>query len=111
MTTHTVENLKTHINAMDMFSHSAFTKIKAIAKLARHALETPNGVNDLQSLGYALETIESAADMCMNDINFEAEKSGQNYCDDAARLRFSAQCNAQRSIEKKAVARALAGRV
>jgi hypothetical protein len=109
MTQHTVESLKAHINTMDMFSQVAFTRIRAAARLALHALETPSGVNDLQSLGYALQAIADDAATGMNDINCEAERAGGHFCDDVARRRLSVQCQAQRSIEEKAVARALDG--
>ncbi len=110
MTQHTIESLQAHINNMDAMSQAAFTKIKAIAKLALYALETPNGVKDLESLGSALEDIAVNADMGMNDVNVEAELAGANFTDDAAHRRLSMQCDARRKIETLAASKALEGR-
>ena len=78
-TTQTIQELGEAIRLIDCFSQDGFSKISAIAKLARRSLEAPEGHQHIGDIFSALEVIANTADDYQNSINYEAESTGFNY--------------------------------
>ena len=78
-TTQTIAKLGETINLLDCLAQDGFSKISAIAKLARRSLETPEGHQHIGDIFSALEAIAHTADEYENSINYEAESAGFNY--------------------------------
>lgn len=100
----TLKDLRANINNMDCLAHSSLSKIEGIAKLALYALETQGGVEDLKSLGYALEAIASEASVCKDAMSVEADESGEAYQDVEGQIRFEAMHKWRKDIGAAAVA-------
>lgn len=75
------------VKLMDSLSQEAFQSIIAVARLALIALESPAGHRNMSALAFALENIAAKADDAMTSINFEAEKVGHDWHDDASQRR------------------------
>jgi hypothetical protein len=107
----TIESLKDNISNMAALSDEALTNIRAIARLALYALETPSGVRDLATLADALQLIADFACVASNNIGCEADESGSDCLTDEARnRRWAAQHKCRLESDSLAVASALAGR-
>lgn len=78
------------VKLMDSLSQEAFQSIIAVARLALIALESPAGHRNMSALAFALENIATKADDAMGSINFEAEKVGHDWHDDASQRRSRA---------------------
>lgn len=100
----TLKGLRANINNMGCLAHSSLSKIEGIAKLALYALETPGGVRDLTSLGYALQAIANEASVGKDSVSAEAEESGEAYQDVEGQIRFDAMWKGRKDIGAAAVA-------
>jgi len=78
-TTKTIGELGETIRLLDCFAQDGFSKISAIAKLARRSLENPEGHQQIGDVFSALEVIAHTADEYENTIGYEAESAGFNY--------------------------------
>ena len=83
-------DLSEAIVIMDSLSQEAFQQIMSIAKLALLSLEIPDGHRSFTSLAYALEAIVGKADEAMGCVNYEAEKVGHPWRDEARERRSRA---------------------
>lgn len=78
------------IEIMDSLSQEAFQQIMSIAKLALLSLEYPDGHRNFTALAYALDAIQGKAEDTLNCINYEAEKVGRPWRDEAHERRCRA---------------------
>lgn len=96
----TVDGLCETVLMIDELSQDGFSRIKALAKLALLALETPEGHRDVNALAAALTTIGMIAEDVANTINGEAGSVGCGYQDPAWRRRADARRALQDSQRK-----------
>lgn len=90
-----VQELRNTVEFMDCLSQDGFSEISSIAQLALSILETPDGYRRLDNIANALRAIWVRADDTLNCINYEAEKLGCNYKNEARRRRSAALSQAR----------------
>ncbi|VVE01515.1 hypothetical protein [Pandoraea terrigena] len=91
----TIEQLRTTIIDNDALAQDGFEEIRAIAKLALMALETPAGQNSPETLARAFEAIWGISERVEGAISSNAEEVGCNYVDSRFESRAKAMAEAR----------------
>ena len=102
ITSETIESLRATVELMDSLSHSGFSEIGAIAKLALSAMETPGRCEDFETIALAFQIILDKAEDMQNFVNSEAGAVGCNYEDkQSARRRVASRVAAQERTPRR----------
>lgn len=91
------------IEDMDALAQGGFSEIRAIAKLALAALQTPEGYLYIENIVQALLAIQGKAEDINNCINCAAEDVGCNFKDERLYARYDAQRAAREREQPKPV--------
>lgn len=87
-------DLRNALMDVHALSSGSLSRIRAIARCALRALETPRGVRDLESIAGALTAIAQDADIVQNDIDVTAGEYGLQTIDEAWSNRLDAMFGA-----------------
>lgn len=77
---------------MHALASGALTKIQGMSRCALRALETTDGVRDMESIAQVLQAISEQAEMACNGVDVEAERVGVSTIDKAWQRRSAARC-------------------
>lgn len=91
----TIQSLEASVTDMHALASGALERIRGMARCALHALESPRGASDLESISQVLQAIAQDADMAHNDVGVEAERCGIKTIEDAWMRRLQAMPKAQ----------------
>lgn len=89
----TIRSLEASLKDMHALASGSMERIRGMARCALHALESPRGARDLESIAEVLQAIALDAEIARDNVSAEAECQGIKIIDDAWVRRLQAMPN------------------